>query len=428
MHTRLASRPLVRRLFLAEAVTRTGDAVTLVALPLTAVVVLRASPAELALVGLAQALPILLLSIPLGAWVDRRRRRWPMLVASDLARAGLLLAVPTMVAAGVLNLSVLVVIAFLLSTAGTVFDLAFAGWVPRLLAGDVLHRANARIELCRSAALVVGPTLAGALVAAISAPAALLADAASFVGSAAIIGSARRGEPDFDTDTAPRRIREELTAGLAFLRKQRLVAAVVSTVTINNFSRSVAVGIAVLYLVDTAGMTPAAVALAFGLGNTGFLVGALVARRVTARLGVGPTMQAGVALFGPAMLAFAFVPPTLAGATFTLMLFANGLGIAIHNVNQVTVRQILTPDHLRARVTSVMRLLGYGAIPLGTLAGGVIGEVVGLRAALIVSGLGLLAGSLPYALVRVGRVRTIDALEPADANDGRSIPAAASSG
>ena len=83
---RPASNDLVTRLFFAGAVTLTGDAVTLVAIPLTAVLVLQASPAELAIVGLAQALPILLLSIPLGAWVDRRTRRWPLLIASDVAR------------------------------------------------------------------------------------------------------------------------------------------------------------------------------------------------------------------------------------------------------------------------------------------------------------------------------------------------------
>jgi predicted MFS family arabinose efflux permease len=110
------------------------------------------------------------------------------------------------------------------------------------------------------------------------------------------------------------------------------------------------------------------------------------------------------------MLLFAVAPPSLAGATFTLMLFANGFGIAVHNVNQVTVRQLLTPDHLRARVAAVFRLVIFGAIPAGTVIGGMIAEGFGLRAALLVSGLGLLAGSLPYLLARLGRLRTIDEL------------------
>jgi MFS family permease len=110
------------------------------------------------------------------------------------------------------------------------------------------------------------------------------------------------------------------------------------------------------------------------------------------------------------MLVFALAPPELAGVTFGLMLFAHGLGIALHNVNQVTVRQVLTPDRLRARVTGVIRILGFGAIPVGTVVGGVIGELVGIRWSLIVSGIGLLAGSLPYVVVRVGRLGSVDDL------------------
>jgi predicted MFS family arabinose efflux permease len=240
----------------------------------------------------------------------------------------------------------------------------------------------------------------------------LLADAASFVGSAALIGSIRRDQPRFDPDPRRRRIGEDLSTGVRFLLGQPVVASVVATITINNFSRNIALAIAILYLLEVAGMEPAAVAVAFGIGNSGFLVGALLARRVTALIGMGAAMQLGVSLFGPSMLLFALAPAELAGPAFTAMLFANGLGIAIHNVNQVTVRQVLTPDHLRARVQSVIRLLGYGAIPLGTLVGGIVGEIVGMRGALVLSGLGLLAGSVPYLWVRVGRLRTLAALAP----------------
>src|SRR5688572_15968020 len=155
---------LLRRILLAEGITRVGDAVTIVALPLTAVLVLDASPAELALVGVAQALPILLLSLPVGTWVDRQARRWPMLVFSDLLRAALLMCVPLAAAMGLLSLPLLVVVAFAVSVCGTVFDVAFAGWLPRLLSGDRLHLANARVELARSMSLIVGPALGGALV------------------------------------------------------------------------------------------------------------------------------------------------------------------------------------------------------------------------------------------------------------------------
>lgn len=398
---------VVRRLFAAMAVSFTGDAVTLVALPLTAVLVLDATPGELALVGAAQAVPIFAFSLPLGAWVDRGRRRWPLLVAADLVRAALLVCVPLAALAGVLSLPMLAAIAFLVSTASTLFDLSFAGWLPRLLGGDDLHRANARVELARSAAQVAGPATGGALVSVLTAPMALLADAASFVASAALIGSIRRAEPVFAPAVARRSLGAELVAGAAFLARQRFVAAIVATVTTNNFSRSVAMGVAIFYLVESAGMGPAAIGLAFAVGNTGFLVGALVARPLTARLGMGRTMQLGVSLFGPSMLVFALVPLSLAGVAFSGMLFAHGFGIAIHNVNQVTVRQLLTPDWLRARVVAVTRLAGGGAIPLGTVLGGVIAEVVGVRWALVAGGVGLAAGSVPYLVVGVRRLRTV---------------------
>jgi len=405
-------RPLVWRTFWAEGISRVGDAVSLIALPLTAVVVLGASPGELALIGAAQALPIVFLSLPVGGWVDRRAGRWPILLASDLVRAALLLSVPLAAAFGVLSVLLLAVVAFLISIAGTFFDLAFAGWLPRLLHGDDLHRVNARVELARSTAVVVGPAIGGALVSAFSAPVALIADALSFAASAVLIGSVRRSEALLGKalDPAPALSRSALVAGLRFVLASPYLRAVLATAGTNNLARSIAMGVAVLYLVDVARLPAADVGVAFALGNLGFVVGALVARRVTARIGMGTAMQLAVALFGPGMLVFALAPPQLAGVAFAVMLFANGFGISIHNVNQVTIRQVLIPDPLRARAAAVFRLVIFGATPIGTVLGGVIGEWFGLRTALLVSGVALLAGSAPYLLVRVVRLRSMEEL------------------
>lgn len=405
----------LRRAVLAEGVTRLGDAVSVVALPLTAVLVLGASPAELALVGAAQALPILLLSIPIGAWVDRRRSRWPLMLAADVLRAALLASIPLAAAAGALSMGVLVVVAFLVSVAGTVFDLAYAGWLPRLLAGDSLHLANARVELARSSAAVAGPAMGGALVAAVSAPVALLADALSFVASAALVASIGRAEPPWPVAHGGGTGRLELAAGVRFIAGQPLIRAVTATAGTNNLARSIAMGVAILYLVEVGGLSAAAIGIAFALGHTGYLAGALASRRLSARLGMGPVMQLGVGLFGPSMLVFALAPAPLVGPAFTLMVFVHGFGISIHNVNQVTIRQLLTPHHLRARVAAVFRLVIFGALPVGTLIGGLIAEVAGLQAALIVSATVLFLGSVPYLAVRVTRLHRVDELVPAGA-------------
>jgi len=405
-----AARSAVTRIVLAEGITRFGDAITTVALPLTAVLVLDASPAGLALLGVAQAAPILLLSIPAGVWVDRRARRWPLLIAADVGRAVLLCLVPLALALDVLSLPLLAAIALAMSVCGTFFDLAFAGWVPRLLAGDELHRANARIELARSASAIGGPASGGALVALLSAPVALLGDALSFVGSGLLVYSIRRAEPE--RLAAPPRgpTRRELSAGLRFIAGQPLLRAITATAGINNFTRSVAMAVAILYLVDNARLSAVEIGIAFALGNAGFAFGALVARPLTRRIGMGSTMQLGVGLFGPSMLVFALAPVQWAGPAFALMLFANSFGIAIHNVNQVTVRQLLTPDHLRARVAAVFRLVIFGALPVGTAVGGLIAQGFGLRAAFLVSAVGLAVGSVPYLLVRVRRLRSVDEL------------------
>jgi MFS family permease len=203
---------------------------------------------------------------------------------------------------------------------------------------------------------------------------------------------------------------QQLAVGYRFIVGQPLLRAVIATAGTNNLARSIAMGVAVLYLVDVARLGPAEIGLAFAVGNTGYLVGALASRRLSARLGMGRTMQLGVGLFGPSMLLFALAPAALAGPTFALMVFAHGLGISVHNVNQVTLRQVLTPDLLRARVAAVFRLVIFGAIPVGTVIGGVIAELAGLRAALVVSGFALLLGSAPYVAVRISRLRSMEQL------------------
>ncbi len=398
---------LVLRLVAAEGVTRVGDAITLVALPLTAVLVLDASPVQLALIGAAQAIPILLLTLPAGAWVDGRSRRWPIIVAADLARALLILTIPITASLGILSIPVLALVALLASACGTFFDLAFASWIPRLVSGDALHRANARIELARSSAAATGPVLGGYLVGLLSAPLALIGDALSFVASAVIVASVRRGEPATSRSTATAG-RYPVLAGIRFIAGEPIVRAITATAGINNMTRAIAMSIAILYLVDVGGLSAPQIGLAFALGSTGFVIGALASRPLTRRIGMGPTMQLGVGLFGPSMLLFALAPAELAGVSFTAMSFAHGFGIAVHNVNQVTLRQLLTPDVLRARVAGVFRLVIFGAIPLGTMLGGLLGEVLGLRAALFASGAGLLLGSVPYALIRVRKIRSLD--------------------
>jgi MFS family permease len=412
--TSLGRDPAFLRLWVAESVSKMGDAVTMVAVPLVAIAVLDAGPADLAALGVAQLVPVVALALPAGAWVDRRRSPRRVMAAADLLRALVIATVPVAAIVDRLSLAHLWAALFLAATLGTLFDLAYASYVPRIVARNDLVTANARLETSRSAALVAGPGSAAALIGLLSAPFALVIDAVSFLVSGLLLAtSADRGLVAPAAPTAQRRRRDELLDGVRFALREPHLRAITATAMTNNLSRSMAMVVTVLYLVDVAGVDPAGVALGFALGNSGFVVGAIVASRMSRRYGVGRTMRFGVSCFWPGMLLLAVAPTALALPAFVVMVFLNGLGIAVHNVNQVSVRQAVTPDPLRARVTAASRLLIFGALPAGTLLGGLLGEAIGLRPTIFLAAGGLFAGSLPYRLTLVGRLQGLPIPRPA---------------
>jgi MFS family permease len=415
--TPLGRDPAFVRLWAAESVSKMGDAVGVVAMPLIAILALGAGPTELAALGAAQVLPILLLGLPAGAWVDGRPRKRPLMVAADVARAAVTASVPIAWALGGLTFVHLWLALLVNAALGTVYDVGFAAYIPRMVGRSRLVAANARLEGSRSAAQVLGPGFAGLLLSFLTAPLVLFVDALSFLASAAFLSTTRTSEPVPESmppeaesgQRAPTR-RETLLAGVAFIRREPHLRAITATAMTNNLSRSIAMVVLLLFLVREAGIPADRVAFGFALGNSGFVAGALVASPAARRLGIGRAMTWAVSLFGPGMLLVAAAPVELAFPAFVAMLFLNGFGIAVHNVNQVSVRQAVTPDELRARVAAASRVLILGALPVGTIIGGVLGEFVGLRGTLWVAAAGLFLGALPYRITRVGRLRELPQL------------------
>jgi MFS family permease len=401
------------RLWAADAISNGGDAVSLVAIPLTAILALNASALEIGALGAAQLLPIVILGLPAGAWVDRTRSRRRVMIAADLCRGLVLATVPLAWILGVLTMPHLFVVVAVNAAVGTFFDVAVASYLPMLVGRDYLVVANSRLQLSRSAALVFGPGAAAVLLRFLAAPMALALDAATFIVSAMFIASSRGKEPLRPGSMEPIRtraqLRDELLAGVRLALREPHLRAITVTAMTNNLSRSIAMVVVFLFLIREAHVGADAVGLGFALGNSGFIVGSLVASRITARLGTGRAMRLAVGVFWPGMLLLALAPTTLALPAFTVMVFMHGFGIALHNINQVSVRQAVTPDHLRARVTAASRLLIMGALPAGTLIGGVLGTTIGLQNTILVSAIGLFVGSLPYTVSRVGSLRGLPA-------------------
>jgi predicted MFS family arabinose efflux permease len=335
------------------------------------------------------------------------------MIAADLCRGLVFATVPLAWILGVLTMPHLFVVVAVNAAVGTFFDVAVASYLPMLVGRDYLVVANSRLQLSRSAALVFGPGAAAVLLRFLAAPMALALDAATFIVSAMFIASSRGKEPLRPGSMEPIRtraqLRDELLAGVRLALREPHLRAITVTAMTNNLSRSIAMVVVFLFLIREAHVGADAVGLGFALGNSGFIVGSLVASRITARLGTGRAMRLAVGVFWPGMLLLALAPTTLALPAFTVMVFMHGFGIALHNINQVSVRQAVTPDHLRARVTAASRLLIMGALPAGTLIGGVLGTTIGLQNTILVSAIGLFVGSLPYTVSRVGSLRGLPA-------------------
>ncbi len=399
-----------RRFWAAASVSLVGDAVTRLALPLVAITILDATPFEVGLLGAAQLGPFLLIGLPAGAIIDRIERVLRLMIFADVARAAVLLSVPLAYAAGTLSLVQLYAVAFVTGVFTVFFDNASSSYLPSLLDRRLLVDGNSKLEVSRSSAQIAGPGIAGALIQLTSAPAALIADALSFLASGALIARIRRPARVAEARlTGPRigALRREVVEGARYVVRHPYLRAIALTTTTANFFRSALVAVLLVYLVREADASAGAIGLAFAVGNVGFLVAVLVAPAAARRFGIGPTMRVAVTAFGPAAVLVAAAPLRWAVVAVAVMEFVDSFGIGLHGVNQVSLRQAVTPERLRGRVAATFRLGMFGTMPLGTLLGGALGTFVGLRPALWVAAAGMFLAAVPYAVSSTGRLTAL---------------------
>jgi MFS family permease len=399
------------KLWAAQGISQLGTQVTLLALPLAAILVLDASATEVALLGAVEVLPFLLFTLPAGVWVDRLPRR-PILVVSDLARAAALASIPLAYAFDGLTLPHLYVVAFATGVLSVFFDVSYLSYLPSLVPRNQLGAANSKLEATRSAAQVAGPGAAGALVAAITAPVAILVDAVSYVASAFFAWRIRRPDRREEITASRGKLWPELREGLSYvLRHEYLRALTLSTGAWNLFA-SVGFGIYLVYLVRPLALSPEVVGVLIAVGGVGSIAGALAAGRAAARFGLGRTMV------WPAIVAsatFFFVPlaPRESPELFVLtnMLFGSFFGM-LFNVTQLTFRQSITPERLQGRMNAVVRLMYWGPQPAGLALGGAFAAVIGLRPTLFVSAVGATVVFLPLLAHPIRRLQEMPGTEP----------------
>lgn len=377
----------------AQSISLFGSSMTLLALPLLAVVELDASALQMGYLGAAGMLPFLLVSLPAGIWVDRRTRR-PLLVVADVVRGGLLIAIPVLAWFGLLRMPQLYATAFIIGALSVVFEIAHYAYVPDLVGRDQVVRANSRLQVSYSVADSAGPAAAALVVQALSIPIALALDALSYLMSAAMLCRIRRPEHPART-SAPSSLWAELGAGLQFIASHPLLRVIVRSAIIDSFCIGGVVALFVLYANRSLGLGAIALGAVFAARGIGAIPGAMLSDRVARAVGVGPTIVLG---WSVATLAWLLVPVVFGPSAVVVLLvaaFVGGLAGTIFNIQQWSLRQIVTPDRLQGRVTAAHRFLVYGAEPLGALAAGLCATSLGLRPTLaLFSAVALLAPAI----------------------------------
>jgi MFS family permease len=400
------------KLWSAETISQFGTQVTLLALPIVAATTLNVTPFEFGLLSTIEFLPFILLSLPAGVWVDRLRRR-PILIAGDLIRATALVSIPIAFALDALTIWQLYIVGFINGCATVFFDVAYQSYLPSLVDRDKIVDGNAKLETSRSAAQIMGPGVAGVVIGAVTAPFAIAVDALSFVGSALFMFAIRRHEaapePRLNEHGERPSMRSEITEGLRYVGGHRLLRSIAATTGLSNFFTNILYAILILYLVRELSVTPQLLGLAFSLGAVGFLLGALSANPVATRVGVGRTIVLAVMISGPAELLIAIAPPDLAVPFVAVSIFLSGLGNMIYNINQVSLRQAITPERMQGRMNATMRFIVWGTIPIGSILGGTLGGIIGLHETIWIGAIGGIFVFLPVLFSPVRRLRTIPA-------------------
>ena len=396
------------KLWTGQSISELGSQVSQLAIPWVAAVVLHVSPIVFSLVGMLGFLPFIIFALPAGVWVDRLRRR-PILIFGDAGRAVLLATIPLAYAFDALTVWQLLAVQFAVGILTVFFDVAYQSYLPSLVSREHLVEGNAKLQLTVSVAQVGGPSLAGGLIAAITAPYAIVADAISYVISTAFLIPIRKQEvlPERTADTPRPAMLPELKEGVAWVVKNPFLRSIAACTASSNFFGGLAFAIFVLYAVRSLHLSAVQVGVVFAAGSVGAIVGALVVDRLQRAIGVGPAIVWTALCFSIGGLALPSAPksfplPLLIAGSFVIQ-----FGGVAYNVTQVSLRQGITPERLQGRMNAAVRWIVWGTIPLGTLAGGGLATAFGLHRALWIGAIGALFTFLFVALSPVRSIRTM---------------------
>lgn len=393
-----------------QAFSQFGAQIFELALPVLAVLLLHATEAQVGYLTAAATAAFLVVGLPAGAWIDRMRKRRVMIVADGI-RVLALAALPLLYLAGRLEMWHLYVAALVVGIATVFFDVSYQSIIPSLVEPDQIAEANGKLESTHQLASLAGPAVGGGLVALVSAPVAIVVTVATYLASMVALIFTRDHEVRREaTDHAP--LHREIAEGLRWVFGNPYLKRIVATTSISNFFSTIVFTLVPIFYLRILGFSPATMGLLLSLGAVGGLLGAMLAARISRRIGEARAIPVSAIAFAVAM-----VPLPLAAAlpqawAFTLLVvqtFTIGIGVVVYNITQVTFRQRITPSRLLGRMNASIRFCVWGVMPLAALAAGWLGSWLGTIPTLWIGALGGLLATLPLAFGPFWRTRDLPA-------------------
>jgi MFS family permease len=374
-----------RRLWTSILISSFGGQVTMLALPLTAALLLHATPTQMGWLTAMEILPFVLFSLPTGVWLDRVRKL-PVYIYGELLIAVAVVTVPLAAWQGWLSMTWMYAVAFVIGTVATTAGSASQIVLTQVVARERLVEAHAKNALASSGSEIAGPGFAGLLIKLFGAPAALLVDATMLIISASIlrgIGVAEVRRPRHDAHFG-----RDLLAGLRFVAEHRLLMALACAVGTWQMCHNAAAVVQILFATRTLGLSEQAIGFCYVGTGVGTVLASVFGNRVSRRIGPGPCLVLGFAVCGSGWLLLASAPVGPWGVlAFALTLMLHSIGGVFIFINFLALRQAVTPEPLLGRMTSTMRWLILLPAGPGALLGGWLGEHYGLRASLVFAGL-----------------------------------------
>jgi MFS family permease len=391
-----------RSLFAGQALATGGHQVAALALPTLAITQLHATALQVGILGALAFVPTTLFGLFAGVVIDRLPRR-ALMIGSDLGRAAVVGMVGVATLAGAVGIVHLYLAAAVTGLLALVFDVSYQSHVPDLVEPDELAAANGALEVNKSAATVLGPGLSGAIIEAVGMARALFIAAGALMLSLAMLarGGGHRPEPV----VARRPISHDFREGLrTVLSDRRLVSIALCTAT-SNLGAFAFWSVGLVFAYRTLGLSPGQSGLVAAVGNLGLVGGALAAAPFARRFGVGPTLFAAEALLGASMLATPLAAAGMAAVVLAVTQMVTNFQLPVYGVNQVALRQAVTPRQVQGRMNAIMRTIGVSTIPIGSVAGGALASVASPVVAMVAGG--LIACLAPLWLIGLLSIRSL---------------------